>query len=85
LQKSPDAPHRRKTIVQMTLLLLVDLFLAGGLVLVKLPQDVDSLALAVHFKPDIGLMYVALLVLTLVWGISRTIFSMATLLRSSAS
>lgn len=85
LQNNLGASQKRKDIAQMILLLLVDLLLAGGLLLVKLPQDVDSLNLALHFKPDVGLMYVILLVLTLGWGVFRTILFFTFLLRTNTS
>jgi hypothetical protein len=71
MQKDVDAKQRRKLIVQMSLLALVDLVLAGWLLFIKLPQDNDTLALALRFNPDIGLMYILLLVLTLGWGFFR--------------
>lgn len=57
----------------MILLAIVDPILAAGLLFVRLPDNNDTLSLALRFNPDIGLMYVLLLVLTLGWGTLRTI------------
>jgi hypothetical protein len=56
----------------MSLLAAIDLILAGGLLFIRLPETNDTLALALRFNPDIGLMYILLLVLTLGWGFLRT-------------
>jgi CubicO group peptidase (beta-lactamase class C family) len=72
-QDGTDARQGRKLTNQMILLALVDLILAGWLLFIKLPGDNDTLALALHFNPDIGLMYVLLLVLTLGGIFFRTI------------
>jgi hypothetical protein len=60
----------------MSVLAIVDLALAGGLLFVRLPESKDTLALALRFNPDIGSMYVLLLVLTLGWGAIRTLLSL---------
>ena len=73
LQENEDKRERRKLAAQILLLTLIDLTLAGWLLLVKLPQDNDTLALALRFNPDIGLMYILLLVLTLGGSFLRTI------------
>lgn len=70
------AQNRRKLAMQMSLLAIVDLALAGGLLFVRLPESKDTLALALRFNPDIGLMYVLLLGLTLGWGAIRTLLSL---------
>jgi CubicO group peptidase (beta-lactamase class C family) len=68
-----DSRQKRKLGVQMTLLAIVDLALAGGLLFVRLPESKDTLFLALRFNPDIGLMYILLLLLTLGWGPIRTL------------
>lgn len=68
-----DAQQKRKLSIQMTLLAFVDLALAGSLLFIRLPESKDTLSLALRFNPDIGLMYVILLVLTLGWGSIRSI------------
>jgi CubicO group peptidase (beta-lactamase class C family) len=65
--------QKRKLAIQMTLLAIIDLALAGGLLFIRLPESKDTLSLALRFNPDIGLMYVLLLMLTLGWGTIRTI------------
>jgi len=68
-----NSRQKRKLAIQMTLLAVVDLALAGGLLLIRLPESKDTLSLALRFNPDIGLMYVILLLLTLGWGTIRTL------------
>jgi hypothetical protein len=65
--------QKRKLAVQITLLAIVDLALAVGLLFIQLPETKDTLSLALRFNPDIGLMYVLLLMLTLGWGTIRTL------------
>lgn len=71
-QVSSDARLRRRLVIQMTVLAIVDLALAGGLLFIRLPETKDTLLLALRFNPDIGLMYIVLLLLTLGWGTIRT-------------
>jgi CubicO group peptidase (beta-lactamase class C family) len=73
LNSGSDSQQKLKLRIQMTLLAIVDLALAGGLLFIRLPDTKDTLLLALRFNPDIGLMYVLLLMLTLGWGIIRTI------------
>ena len=84
-QQGIDPSPGKKLVVQMVLLAIVDLILAVGLLLFKLPQDNDTLSLALRFSPDIGLMYVLLLFLTLGWGLLRTILFIMYLLRTRTS
>lgn len=72
-QPGIDSRQRKKLTIQMVLLTVVDLSLAGGLLFFRLPDTKDTLSLALRFNPDIGLMYILLLVLTLGWGAIRTI------------
>ncbi len=69
---SPQQSSRRK------LLLLgfgvVDILLAGYLLLIKLPESQNSLLLSLRFEPDIGILYVLILILTLGWGVIRTLW-----------
>jgi CubicO group peptidase (beta-lactamase class C family) len=73
LKSGSDSRQKRKLAIQMTLLAIVDLALAGGLLFIRLPESKDTLSLALRFNPDIGLMYVLLLMLTLGWGTIRTL------------
>lgn len=68
-----DAQPIRKLQIQMTLLAIVDLALAIGLLFIRLPESKDTLAGALRFNPDIGLMYILLLISTLGWGTIRTL------------
>lgn len=73
LKSGSDPWQERKLAIQMTLLAIVDLALAAGLLFIRLPESKDTLALALRFNPDIGLMYIFLLMLTLGWGAIRTL------------
>jgi hypothetical protein len=64
---------------------MVDLALAGGLLFIKMPLESDTLPLALRFTPDIGLMYVVLLGLTLGWGLLRTSLFAAQLTKARIS
>jgi hypothetical protein len=68
-----DARQKQKLMIQMTLLAIVDLALACGLLFIRLPESKDTLSLALRFNPDIGLMYILLLIFTLGWGTIRTL------------
>lgn len=68
-----DAHRKRRLAIHMTLLAIVDLALAGSLLFIRLPESKDTLSLALRFNPDIGLMYIVLLMLTLGWGTIRTL------------
>lgn len=68
-----DSRQKRKLAIQMTLLTIVDLALAVGLLFIRLPESKDTLAGTLRFNPDIGLMYVLLLIFTLGWGTIRTL------------
>jgi len=73
LKSGGDSRQKRKLAIQMTLLAIIDMTLAGGLLFIRLPDTKDTLSLALRFNPDIGLMYVLLLMFTLGWGTIRTI------------
>ncbi len=85
MQQGVTTRQRRKQVFQMGLLALVDLLLAGWLLFDKLPQDNDTLPLALYFNPDVGAMYVILLGLTLGWGLLRTLLFLAYLSKTQAS
>jgi hypothetical protein len=72
-REASDALQSRNLITQMILLTLVDLTLASWLLFIKLPDDNDTLALALRFNPDIGLVYILLLVLTLGGSLLRAL------------
>jgi CubicO group peptidase (beta-lactamase class C family) len=74
LKSGIDSRQKRKLGVQMALLAIVDLALAGGLLFIRLPETKDTISLALRFNPDLGLMYTILLLLTLGWGTLRTLF-----------
>lgn len=78
-----DAQQIRKLRIQMTLLAIVDLALAVGLLFIRLPESKDTLFLALRFNPDIGLMYVLLLIYTLGWGTIRTLLFLRHSLKTS--
>lgn len=78
-----EVTQKRKLTLQTILLAFIDLALAGALLFVSLPLTNDTLSLALRFNPDVGLMYVVLLVLTLGWGTLRTIIFLAKLSKAS--
>ena len=85
VQEGIDARQKPRLIALTILLALIDLFLAGWLLFVQLPENNDTLSLALHFNPDIGLMYGLLLALTLGWGLLRTILFLAYISKARAS
>lgn len=78
-----DSRQKRKLAIQMTLLAIADLALAVGLLFIRLPESKDTLAGALRFNPDIGLMYILLLVFTLGWGTIRTLLFLRQSLKSN--
>lgn len=78
-----ESRQKRKLAIQMTLLTIVDLALAVGLLFIRLPESKDTLAGALRFNPDIGLMYVLLLIFTLGWGTIRTLLFLRQSLKTS--
>lgn len=68
-----DSRQNPKLAIQMTLLAIIDLALAVGLLFIRLPESKDTIFLSLRFNPDIGLMYVLLLMFTLGWGTIRTL------------
>jgi CubicO group peptidase (beta-lactamase class C family) len=56
-------------------LTLFDLALSGYLLFVQLPQSNSTLPLTLYFEPDIGLLYLSILVFTLGWGSLRTVLA----------
>lgn len=56
-------------------LALIDLALAGYLLLVRLPAAKSSVALTLRFEPDLGLMLLVILLLTVGWGIVRSLWA----------
>lgn len=73
-QQGLDAGQRRKVINQMIALTLFDLTLAGVLLFIWLPEQNDTIPLALGFSPDVGWMYALFLLMTLGGGSVRTIF-----------
>ncbi|MEJ5202635.1 MAG: serine hydrolase domain-containing protein [Anaerolineales bacterium] len=78
-----DSRQNRKLAIQMTLLAIVDLALAAGLLFIRLPESKDTIFLSLRFNPDIGLMYVLLLMFTLGWGTIRTLLFLRQSLKTS--
>jgi CubicO group peptidase (beta-lactamase class C family) len=83
LTSGSETRQKRKLAIQMTLLAIVDMALAGGLLFIRLPESKDTLYGALRFTPDIGLMYVLLLLLTLGWGTIRTLLFLWQSLKTS--
>lgn len=85
LKSGSETQQKRKLTIQMTLLAIVDMALAGGLLFIRLPESKDTLSLALRFNPDIGLMYILLLMLTLGWGTIRTLLFLRQSLKTNRS
>jgi CubicO group peptidase (beta-lactamase class C family) len=56
-------------------LALIDLALAGYLLFIRLPDAKSSVPLTLRFQPDLGLMLLIILVLTLGWGLIRSLWA----------
>lgn len=72
-----DGRRQARPMVFFFVLLLLDLALAGYVWFVQMPQSVTTLPLALRFEPDIGLIYLLILVFTLGWGSIRTILAVS--------
>lgn len=78
-----DAKRRQMVLIFLILLPLIDLALAGYVLLVDL-ESLASLRLDLAFSPDAGLLYLAVLGLTLGWGSLRTILAILKLAGETA-
>jgi CubicO group peptidase (beta-lactamase class C family) len=56
-------------------LAMIDLALAGYLLLVRLPNAKSSVPLTLCFEPDLGLLLLVILLLTLGWGLFRSLWA----------
>jgi CubicO group peptidase (beta-lactamase class C family) len=56
-------------------LALIDLALAGYLLFVRLPDAKSSVPLTLRFQPDLGLLLSVILLLTLGWGLIRSLWA----------
>ena len=57
-------------------LALIDVALLGYVFLVRLPEIKSSLPLVIRFEPDLGLLMVIFVLLTVGWGTARTVWAM---------
>jgi len=73
-QQRLDAKQGRKAINLVIAFTLLDLTLASVLLFLWLPNQNDTIPLALSFSPDIGWMYVLLLILTLGGVLARFVF-----------
>lgn len=67
----PGSQRRKQVLIFLVILPLVDLALAGYILLVDF-ESLSRLRLELAFSPDAGLLYLMVLVLTLGWGTLRT-------------
>lgn len=74
-RSSGSESNRLRRILFFILLPLLDLGLAGYLWFVHLPRSLTTLPLALSFEPDVGLIYLLILVMTLGWGTFRTVLA----------
>jgi CubicO group peptidase (beta-lactamase class C family) len=56
-------------------LAFIDLALAGYLLFVRLPAAKSSVSLTLRFEPDLGLMLLVILLLTVGWGVIRSLWA----------
>jgi CubicO group peptidase (beta-lactamase class C family) len=56
-------------------LALIDLALAGYLLFVRLPAAKSSVPLTLRFEPDLGLLLLLILLLTVGWGVIRSLWA----------
>lgn len=63
--------------------LIIDILLSIYILAVLLPQNDFTLHLALVFTPDVGIMLIVILLLTIVWGAIRTFLMLKTLYRKS--
>lgn len=56
-------------------LALIDLALAGYLLFIRLPDAKSSVPLTLRFQPDLGLLLLVILLLTLGWGLIRSLWA----------
>lgn len=61
--------------VFFVLLPLLDLLLVGYILFWEIPQSNTTLPLSLSFNPEVGLLYLVILVLTLGWGALRTVLA----------
>ncbi|MBI4928647.1 MAG: beta-lactamase family protein [Anaerolineae bacterium] len=68
-------PHfSRATAPAFALLLALDLAIAGYILFVEMPPTQTTLSLALAFNPEVGVLYLSILIFTLGWGTLRTIW-----------
>ncbi len=67
--------HRQNRMVFLALLPLFDLLLAGYILFWEIPQSNTTLPLSLFFNPEVGLLYLITLLLTLGWGALRTVLA----------
>ncbi|MBE2198729.1 MAG: hypothetical protein IAE79_08975 [Anaerolinea sp.] len=56
-------------------LAIIDLALIGYLLFVRLPNAKSSVPLTLRFEPDLGLLLLIILLLTLGWGLIRSLWA----------
>mgnify|MGYP001298610504 CR=1 FL=1 len=73
----------RRTTLTFVILLLLDLAIAGYILLVEMPASETTLALNLTYSLEVALMHIAVLVFTLGWGLLRTVLLLARLPKKS--
>jgi CubicO group peptidase (beta-lactamase class C family) len=74
----------RRTTLTFVILLLLDLAIAGYILLVEMPASETTLALNLTYSLEVALMNMAILVFTVSWGLLRTVLLLARLPKKSA-
>lgn len=67
---------------QTVIFAILDFIIAFGLLFIWFPQSNDTIALALRFNLDIGLLYLLILMLTIGWGLVRTMLFLKQLFKS---
>jgi CubicO group peptidase (beta-lactamase class C family) len=75
LRRLRDAALTRRAGWFFVVLALVDLALVSYLLLIRLPAANSSVALTLRFEPDLGLLLLVILLLTLGWGLLRSLWA----------
>jgi hypothetical protein len=75
IRRLRDAALTRRDGWFFVALALVDLALVSYLLLIRLPAANSSVALTLRFEPDLGLLLLVILLLTLGWGLLRSLWA----------
>jgi CubicO group peptidase (beta-lactamase class C family) len=76
--------HRTKRLWRYVIVpAAIDILLTVYLMVILLPANAITIPITLYFTPDIGLLLILILLLTIVWGATRTFLMLKTLYRKS--